>query len=491
MTHLNAGAAPVHRKPYASPYNRAGIRLAMKNLLFRLSLAQQFLLLSFPILFAGTVLIGWWIGEQVQDSVVHRIGSVTALYVDSFVAPHVQGLVKVDDLSETDRTDLQKLLANTLLGKKIVSLKIWRPDGRVLYSSDGLHVGETFPIDEGLAAALHGDIYSEISDRSPTEEAEHGQPAGRLIETYTPIHADRLGRILAAAEFYQSSEEIDRESGAAQRRSWLLVAATMLGMYLSLFVVVRRGSQTIDRQQHDLSEKVMQLTELNAQNTVLHERVRRAAERATALNENFLQRVSADIHDGAGQDLGFALMRLKTLAEDGHDPAKLGENLAPVRAAVEAALTDLRAISADLQLPDIEHLTVQQLAARVVRDYENKTKAKVDLQSSVSDVAAPARVKIAVYRLLQESLANAFKHAKCENCRVLLTASEDYLTVEVIDDGPGFDPRTAMEKGRLGLAGMRERVEVLGGTFELVSGSGKGTMVRACLPLAAAEEDFG
>jgi signal transduction histidine kinase len=59
----------------------------------------------------------------------------------------------------------------------------------------------------------------------------------------------------------------------------------------------------------------------------------------------------------------------------------------------------------------------------------------------------------------------------------------------VIDDGPGFDLRAAMEKGRLGLAGMRERVEVLGGTFELVSGLGRGTTVRASLPLASAEQD--
>lgn len=60
-------------------------------------------------------------------------------------------------------------------------------------------------------------------------------------------HADRLGRIIAAAEFYQSPEEIDRESGAALRRSWLLVAATMLGMYLSLFVLVRRAAERARR----------------------------------------------------------------------------------------------------------------------------------------------------------------------------------------------------------------------------------------------------
>ncbi|HWI78822.1 MAG TPA: hypothetical protein VNS31_06465, partial [Ramlibacter sp.] len=254
----------------------------MKNFLPRLSLAQQFMLLSSPILLAGTLVIGWWIGEQVEDSVVHRIGGVTALYVDSFVAPHVQHLTTSNDLAEADRDDLALLLDRTPLGKKIISLKIWAPDGRVLYSSDPGQIGRKFPIDEGLADALRGSIYSEISDRTDEEEVEHGQPRGRVIETYTPLHADRLGSVIAAAEFYQSPVEIDREAGIAQRRSWLTVAGTMLVMYLMLFVLVRRGSETIDRQQHDLSEKVMQLTELNAQNSVLHQRVRRAAERTTS-----------------------------------------------------------------------------------------------------------------------------------------------------------------------------------------------------------------
>src|SRR3954452_86060 len=104
-----------------SRYNlsQAPVLWAMKNFLPRLSLAQQFMLLSFPILLAATLLIGWWIGEQVEDSVVHRIGGVTALYVDSFVAPHAQTLVNADDLTDADRAELSKLLQNTELGKKV------------------------------------------------------------------------------------------------------------------------------------------------------------------------------------------------------------------------------------------------------------------------------------------------------------------------------------------------------------------------------------
>ena len=112
------------------------------------------MLLSFPILLCGTLVIGWWIGEQVQDSVVHRMGGVTALYVGSFIAPHVQTLVDRDDLSASDHEPLRSDLANTPLGQKIVALKIWRRDGYVLFSSASGESGRKFPIGEGLAEAL-------------------------------------------------------------------------------------------------------------------------------------------------------------------------------------------------------------------------------------------------------------------------------------------------------------------------------------------------
>ena len=79
----------------------------------------------------------------------------------------------------------------------------------------------------------------------------------------------------------------------------------------------------------------------------------------------------------------------------------------------------------------------------------------------------PTRIKITLCRLLQESLANVFRHAQGKNCHVTVRGDEENLTLEVRDEGPGFQPNSGRRHGRLGLAGMRERVEVLGGTFEL------------------------
>jgi signal transduction histidine kinase len=483
-------ASPAPLTPALPATGHAPARAGMLSLFRHWSLSRQFLVASFPLLLAATLVLGWWVGGEVEDAVVRRIGGVTALYVDSFVAPHVQTLATREDLTDADRAELGALLANTQLGKKIVSLRIWARDGRVLFnSSDPSEVGKLVGIDEGLRVALGGGIYSELSERSDDQREQHGAPSARLIETYTPLHADRLGKVIGAAEFYSSPEDVDREASVAQKRGWLVVSGTMAALYFLLSVVVTGGSRKIVEQQQDLAEKVEQLTDLNLQNTLLHDRVRRAADEAAALNETFLRRVSSDIHDGPGQDLGFALMQLKNMidapAEAAGGDAEVVQNLVPVRRAVQAALTDLCAISADMQLPEIEPMPLGQVADRVVRDYESKTGCSVTLVNELEGAQASLPVKITLYRLLQEALANSFRHAKCRNPQVRLQYGPEGVRMAVTDNGPGFDTVAASRKGRLGLSGMRQRAEVLGGSFAVDSTPGTGTTVRITLPLAA------
>lgn len=455
----------------------------------RLSLSRQFLLASFPILLASTLVIGWWVGRQVHESVVHRIGADTALYVDGFIAPQLQRVEETGTLGDAERRALQALMTDTEWARRIVSLRIWRPDGLVLFSSDGMGVGRKLAIDEGLAAASAGSISSELSVRRGRLQTDHGQPLERMIETYTPIHTSDRGRIGAVAEFYQLPDEVDREAGSAQRRSWLVVAGAMLATYLLLFIIVRRGSQTIVSQRSALSEQIAQLVELDAQNRQLHARVRHAAEDAILFNEALLQRVSANVHDGPCQDLGLALMQIKNL-RDGGGPqqALLAEDLDRIRNAVQSAMADLRAISADLELPDIEPLALGEVAARALRDFQAKARQPVGLVTDIAPGLRPHfRVKTTLYRLLQESLANFVRHAPGGDCQVRLRADARVLTLEVRDTGPGFVVATALASRRLGLNGMRQRVESLGGVFELRSELGHGTVIRVTLPLMEME----
>ncbi|MEH3086594.1 MAG: sensor histidine kinase [Xylophilus ampelinus] len=452
----------------------------------RLSLARQFLLVSFPIVLATTILIASWVGRQVHESVVQRIGADMAFYVDGFIAPHLGQVEAAGAIDPAGRRALEALMADDDWAERIASLRIWRLDGTVLFSSDGRDVGRRLAIDEGLARAIAGSAHSELSVRDGEAQADHGQPHARMIETYTPIHSAGGSRIAAVAEFYQSPDAVDRLAGAAQRRSWGVVAGVMLATYLLLWVVVRRGSRTIDAQQAALGAQVARLTELDVQNRELHQRVRRAAGEAIVLHEALLQRISASVHDGPCQDLGFALMQIGDMREAGAGTAA-ADKLDRIGRAVRGAMDDLRAISADLELPDIEPLGLDEVAARVVRDFQAKTRCPVALSSAVApDARAPVRTKATLYRLLQEALANSFRHAGGAGCTVALRADARALEVEVRDSGPGFDPERALAQRRLGLRGMRQRVDALGGQFAVDSAPGRGTAIRVRLPLAGA-----
>jgi signal transduction histidine kinase len=458
-----------------------------------LSLSRRFLIASLPILLLGMAAVGYWISTTIERSVVGRIGSMTSLYVDSFVAPHLQHLsdgASGGSLDSARRAALDSLLAETPLGKKIVAFKIWDRNGRILYSTDAAMIGRSFPVGEGLAAALAGNVHSEISNLSEAENANEGLRWQRLIETYSPVRAYKVGTVLAAAEFYQLTDDWVGEVRAAQLKNWLVVAATMLVMYALMFWLVRRGSKIIDAQRRELRGKVAELSDMVAQNRQLGDKVRRAAVHTSELNERFLHRISSDLHDGPGQDMALALMRFEGIVDScGRCPGCGGgksapqEDLQAVHNALQSALADLRSISLGLQLPEIDQLSSHEIAARAVRDFERKSGTAVSLVNAGDAANLPLPVKIALYRLIQESLANGLRHGESVSQCVAVANTDGMLAVEISDNGKGFDPQGVDNAGHLGLDGMRERVEILGGSFQLQTAPGHGTTVRATLPL--------
>lgn len=460
------------------------------------SLVRLLLLGGTVILLVGMVIVGSWVEREVESGVVSRAGLVTGLYVDSFVSPHLQSLARGGQLRDVDRDALHDLLSDTPLGQQIVVIKIWAPDGRVLYANNPVLVGRQFPVKPVLASAFAGFVHAHISDLTDPENELERRRWHQLLETYAPVRAAGTGQIIAVAEFYQTTDDLAQDLRLARLRSWLFVGSVTVLMFLLLAGLVRRASNTIVAQQTALREKVAQLAALLTQNEKLHERVQRAAARTTALNERFLGKIAADLHDGPGQGMALALMRMEPLADRCSaclapygEEHTVGDEFRTLHSALRCALDDLRAISKGLRLPEIEQLSLAETAERAVRDYEGKAGLAVTL--SVDDVPkeAPLPVKITLFRLLQESLANGFRHANGSDQCVHLTRRDGQLLVEITDHGPGFDPRLEIAAGHLGLAGMRERVEILGGAFSVESAPGRGTVVRASLPVALLEAE--
>lgn len=454
----------------------------------RYSLARQFMILSLIVLFVSMLVVGTWVGEQIERGVLQRTAVFTSLYVNSYVAHYLQGLSENDSLAAEDIEDLNRLMSTTPLGDEIASFKVWSSDGRILYSSDPSLINRQYEDNVDLIPSFAGQVTAEISDLIDPENSYERQYWDELIEIYAPIWASGSEEVIAVSEFYQIPDALQAEIRTAKQRSWLVVGASTLVTYLLLAGIVGRASQTIQVQQTELENKVVQ-------NKRLHDRVRQAAARTTALNERFLRRLSADLHDGPGQDIALALLRIGSLAKSTQiSPTSTAErektkaDFHRVHTALDSALTELREISTGLQSPEIESLSIMETVYRAVRTYERKTDCQVNVTATSLPQNAPLSVKITLYRLIQEALNNGYRHAQGVGQAVRIEQEGDALCVQVMDIGPGFEPAHQVKDGRLGLAGMRDRVQVLDGQFHITSTPGHGTTVSALLPLTLLEE---
>jgi signal transduction histidine kinase len=452
-----------------------------------LTLAARYNLASLLVLLAGMLLTGWWVGLQIREGVIHRTSATASLYVENFLVTQLQDLSESAWLPRSRVAAIEKLLAQTPLGREIVSVKIWAPGGKVVYGQDA---GKVFPVKEDLLRAWRGEVSSDITNLDESENASQRGRFKRLIETYTPMRLEGSARVIAVAEFYQTAGPLEREIAAAQARSWTVVAAATLLTWLALSGLVRRGSDTIARQQVRLREQVETLETVLAQNEGLHGRVRRAAARHGAHSERFLLRVSSDLHDGPAQDLSYALLRLEGLsAYTGLDPAA-DTALREVERSLASAVREMRAIATDLRLPDLQPLGLRDVLERVVRDHRRRTDQSATLQATGLPQQAPMPVRIAAYRTVQEALNNAHRHAPGSPVSVEASLDGPLLVLRVCDHGPGFSWNGEGQDGHLGLAGMRERAESLGGSFTVRSCPVGGTCAEVHLPLDASEPVF-
>lgn len=451
----------------------------------RLSLSRQFLIGSAVLLVLGAAIIGSWISREIEQNAVNRAAAIAAVYVESILAAQLGDATPEQMASREVHAALDRIFNQGPLRRKVVRFKLWDADGVIRYSSDHDQIGRRFPLDASLIAAFSGTVHSQMSDLNEVDHAAERSQWERLLEVYVPVRSGLHGRVVAVAEFYHSTESIERDIQSAQQRSWALLAAVTLAIFILLFLQVRRANETIRRQRNDLRVQLQQLQTAFAENERMRARLGDAGAATTALNERLLHRIAADLHDAPAQTLAFALMRLEEMAAHcgccmQHD-GKPHPDLHAIVAALRSSLEDLRNIAAGLGIPGLAELSLADTVRRALRDAERLMGLPVTARIDANLPDAPLAVKITVYRLLQESLNNCRKHAPDAHVDVRVSHAGDTLYIEVGDDGPGFDLQAAA--GRLGLAFMQERVRLLGGQCEVIAAPGRGTRIAASLPL--------
>ncbi len=190
--------------------------------------------------------------------------------------------------------------------------------------------------------------------------------------------------------------------------------------------------------------------------------------------------ISRELHDEIGQSLGALLVGLGRLSSAAHENSpEIKMQIDKMKSVAEGTLQSVRNIALLLRPSMLDDLGLATALEWQGREVSRRSDIEVDVQTGGVSDDLPDGYRVCVYRLVQEALNNAVRHSGAKNAKVTVEQSPQEIVVRVEDDGCGFNP--ARQRG-LGILGMEERVKRLGGTFDLESGPGKGTILTAKLP---------
>lgn len=191
------------------------------------------------------------------------------------------------------------------------------------------------------------------------------------------------------------------------------------------------------------------------------------------------ERLARELHDGLGGALTSLILQAEYLIEQTKDPVAL-EEARELLATAQDALAELRAHHELLR----GEIAFGEKLERYARSFEKRTRISVSFESLGRPEALTPEAGFALYRVLQESLTNAARHARATQVAIRLVEEAGGVSLSVDDNGTGFEPRSTAPDRR-GLANMRARAESLGGRFQIRSEPGRGTAVRMSVPLEA------
>ena len=229
----------------------------------------------------------------------------------------------------------------------------------------------------------------------------------------------------------------------------------------------------------------------SATNTLLdqmgeeRERVRRLAVQVISAQDEERARVARELHDSTAQILAAIMLQLGVAARESTSPV-LDERIATLRELAAEALEEVRTMAHTMHPRILDDLGLGAALEWLVRQTGAQESVSVGVSADASASEVPAHLASVLYRVAQEALRNVVRHAGARHADVSLRVHGGSATLEVTDDGSGFDVRRAEERRPgMGLFSMRERVELVKGQLDVTSLPGRGTRVVASVPLTS------
>ena len=418
----------------------------------------QFLIAGLILITAISLGASYLSDRAADDEALDEAKRINAVLATSVAAPGVRkSLIREED-GAVDEFDNQVL--DLLLVEDVKRVNIWDKDGRLVYSSVFLLIGEEFALgDDRHQVLAEGGTGSELSDpmaeetRLPPEARASSTAAddGDLVRIYTRFQEGK--RDLLFEGYYALGDIEDRREEIYSSFRWITIGGPLLLVLLVtpiLYMLTRRltsGAKERERLLH---------SSLDASD----------AER---------RRIARDLHDSVVQDLAGTAFSISAVARDPETAETSRRRLDDAGSALRDGLKALRSLLAEIHPPDLQAEGLSAALADLIAPA-----ATAGVQASVSvegaETASDERAAL-VWRVAQEAVRNSLRHAHASTLAVTVRVDGPRLVLEVVDDGIGFDPKLKQRDDSFGLRGLRSLVSEAGGTLVVQSSPGEGTAV--------------
>ena len=394
-----------------------------------------------------------------EREAVNDAANIADVYAEAIIQPAL-----TDELADGDPDAVEAfdtIVRERVLGPGVVRVKIWDPNGTVLYADEPELIGRRFDLEAPQREALADpQTRAEVSDLSNTEnEFETG---GRLLEVYRPVWAPDGRQLLF--EMYSPYAPVEARSGELWRGFAGVTISTLLLLVVLTSPIIWR---LIVRARRDETTRAGLL------------------QRAVDSSDVERRRIAATLHDGPVQELvatTFAAENAATRAADAGDNA-LAREIRDVASSVRGNVRALRSLLVDIYPPSLAEAGIAQALSDLAEGLRGRgVTASVDIAPDVPELADIQQRLI--FRIAQECLRNVATHASPGRVDVRLFVTDDAVVLIIADDGTGFDPAQIQDPpaGHFGTRIIGDLAIEAGATLEVTTAPGAGTAWRLSVP---------
>lgn len=394
------------------------------------------------------------------------------VYISRFLVPYAQALSRGEQVDTTILAETVALLDPARREGDSMAMHIWGIDGRLLFTSTP-SADISKHDDADLRVAISGQVIEKIEEDPDDDD---GAPVPTpYLEIYMPIRSPDGGQIIAVGEVYFDASELLADISNFERTVIFSTGLATLAFLAMLAAIAHQSEQLRTR------------LEIERQMAIQNERLRSAAEKArldaSRANEETLNFVGAELHDGPVQLLTLASLMpaTETVQQVAPGPSQ--------SALIRQAVDQLRELSSGLILPEIEHLDLNEVVALAADRFRALSDVPLQVTFPKTDEQIDLPRRICIYRVIQEGLTNAGRHGDGGDIQLGVEVRGSVIGITIVSpQGRSGLRETKGPTHQLGLQAMRRRLATFGGTAVLRD-IGNAHALQVTLPLSPDESD--